>query len=276
MAGSFDAVDDFTLDISLILAVALLLVAIHVLVPESIQTRLTFDHAAFNPLTLLTSAYVHNSTQHLTGNVVGYLLAVVYAYALCWQVGERRWFRRSFLACLAVLPVLVSLTSYAIIQVRYPAFNPVSHGFSGVVAGFGGVLFVALYLFLQERFDRHLAGTIAISVFLLLLIEVDIIYAGTIRLLVAGLAIVGIVLSLISYGREARLDPVPDMEWWSLGAVGVLVLLTVVVLSWLVVGLFPATLVQGGTVTNIFAHAAGFLYGGCLAAVIRHIMSGFL
>lgn len=65
------------------------------------------------------------------------------------------------------------------------------------------------------------------------------------------------------------LSPVPDMESRSLVAVGVTILLTVVVLSWLVVGLFPASLAQGGTVTNIFAHAAGFLYGEGLAAGLR-------
>lgn len=270
MVGSFDAAgDDVPLDIGLILTVALLLVAIHVLIPESTQGRLAFDHAAFNPLTLLTSAYVHNSTQHLTGNVVGYLLAVVYAYLLSWQVGERRWFRRSFLACLVILPVLVSLTSYAILQLRFPTFDPVSRGFSGVVAGFGGVLFVALYLFLQKRFDSNLAGTIAISVVLLLLVEVDTIFAGTVRPLVAGLAGVGVILSLLRYGRADGLNIVLETESGSLVAVGVTVLLTVVVLSWLVVGLFPATLVAGGAVTNIIAHAAGFLYGGGLAVPIR-------
>lgn len=270
MAGSYDdAADDFILDISLILAVALLLGTIHFLVPESIQARLAFDHAAFDPFTLLTSAYVHNSRQHLTGNVVGYLLAVPPAYALCWQAGERQWFRRSFLICLAVLPVLVSLTSYAIIQLQFPAFDPVSRGFSGVVAGFGGVLFVAMYLFLHERFDRHLSGTIVISVLLLLLVEVDTIYAGTVRPLVAGLVVVGIILSLVRYGRASGWHGGRPLESQKAVVVGITVGLTVAVLSMLVFGLFPATLVKGGSVTNIFAHAAGFIYGGSLSASLR-------
>lgn len=269
MTSRFDTIDGLTLDISLILSVAFLLVAVHFLVNKPVQGHLAFNHTVFNPLTLLTSAYVHASIKHLTGNLFGYLITVLYAYFLCWQVGEQPWFRRSFVASLVVLPVLVSLTSYAIIQIRYPTFDPVSRGFSGVVAGFGGVLFVTLYVFLRERFDRNLAGTIAISVLLLLLVEVDTIYAGTVRPLVAGLATVGVALSLVRYVRGKDLIPASDIEFPALADIGVTALLAIGVLSWLVVGLFPAVLVQGGTVTDIFAHAAGFLYGGVLSAVIR-------
>lgn len=55
----------------------------------------------------------------------------------------------------------------------------------------------------------------------------------------------------------------PFQTWaWSLVAIGVTVLLSVAVLSRLEIGRFPATSVSDRTVTNVFAHAAGFLYGG--------------
>lgn len=58
---------------------------------------------------------MNNSDLHLYGNILGYLLATVYVYVLCVAVDERRLFRRTFVVFLVVLPVLVGLSSYAIL-----------------------------------------------------------------------------------------------------------------------------------------------------------------
>jgi hypothetical protein len=256
------------LDATLLLSIPTLLAAIHFLVPTSLQQSLVFDHTRFNIYTLLTAAYVHASNTHLFSNLVGYALTAIYTYALCLFVDERKWFRRTLPIHLLALPVLVNLTSYAIFAIQYPDADPVSRGFSGVVGGLGGFLLVALYVFVKKRHDGELAYAVGLTIFLLLMQLIDLRYAGGFRLSVTGLVLLG---SLLVFGQYAwRGVEIPDGEGRrdaviTVGSVG----LVGVVLGVLILGLFPESeaLVEGGTFTNVFAHAAGFIYGIVLTLI---------
>jgi len=256
------------LDAILLLSIPLLLAAIHFLIPTSIQNALAFDHSKFQIYTLLTAAYVHASNTHLYSNLVGYALTAIYTYALCLHVDELPWFRRTPPLHLLALPILVNLTSYAIFQFQYPSADPVSRGFSGVVGGLGGFLLVALYVFVKKRHDGELAWAVGLTIFLLLMQLIDLRYAGGFRPSVTGLVALGGLLVFVPYVRsgvevsegEARREAVITA-----GAVG----LVGVVLGVLILGLFPEAevLVEGGTFTNVFAHAAGFVWGIVVAYV---------
>jgi hypothetical protein len=258
------------LDATLLLSIPVFLAAIHFLIPSTLQQALVFDHTRFNIYTLLTAAYVHASDTHLFSNLVGYALTAIYTYALCLFVDERQWFRRTLQIHLVAPPILVNLTSYAIFQLQYPDADPVSRGFSGVVGGLGGFLLVALYVFVKKRHDGQLAWAVGLTIFLLLMQLIDLRYAGGFRASVTGLVLLGSGLVFVQYARsgvevpdgEARRDAVITA-----GAVG----LVGVVLGVLILGLFPESeaLVEGGTFTNVFAHAAGFLWGVALASIPR-------
>ncbi|AXG11593.1 hypothetical protein [Haloplanus rubicundus] len=260
------------LDATLLLSIPLLLTAIHFLAPTTLQQALVFDHTRFNGYTLLTAAYVHASNTHLVSNLVGYGLTATYTYALCLFVDERRWFRRTLPIHLVALPVLVNLTSYAIFQLQYPDADPVSRGFSGVVGGLGGFLLVALYVFVKKRHDGQLAYAVGLTIFLLLMQLIDLRYAGGFRASVTGLVLLGSGLVFVQYARhgvevpdgKARRDAVITA-----GAVG----LVGVVLGVLILGLFPEAeaLVEGGSFTNVFAHAAGFVWGIALSKLATQL-----
>lgn len=259
-----------TLDAALLLSIPLLLASIHFLTPTALQQALAFDHARFDGYTLLTAAYVHNSDAHLYSNLVGYALTALYTYVLCLYVDERGWFRRTLMVHLLALPILVNLTSYAIFTTQYPDAAPTSRGFSGVVAGLGGFLLVALYVFVKERHDGGVAYAVGLTVFLLLMQLVDLQYAGGLRPSVTGLVVLG---AGIVFGQYARGGvAVPDGEGRrdaavSAGAVG----LVGVVLAVLILALFPGaeSLVEGGTFRNVFAHGAGFVWGVTATAATR-------
>lgn len=260
------------LDLSLLLSIPTLLAAIHFLTPPTLQEALAFDHTRFSVYTLLTAAYVHASNTHLYSNLLGYGLTATYTYALCLDVDQRQWFRRTLPIHLLALPVLVNLTSYAIFQVQYPDADPVTRGFSGVVAGIGGFLLVALYVFVKERHDGDLAWAVGLSIFLLLMQLIDLRYAGGFRPSVTGLVLLGTGLVFVQYARqgveipegEARRDAVITA-----GAVG----LVGIVLGVLIWGLFPQAeaLVEDGTLTNVFAHAAGFVWGIILTMTTKRV-----
>lgn len=251
-------------DLGLVLAVALLLAAVHLLVPRPLQEALAFHHGTFNVHGLLTSAYVHASDAHLRNNLVGYLLAALYTLVLCQAAGERPWFRRTLALLLLVVPVLVSLGSYAVFQLRYPGTDPVSRGFSGVVAGFGGFLLVALAAYVRTRYSPALGRAVGAGTVLLLLVEVDLVTAGRVRPVVAGLAALGVLLLLGSLAWAGALAPTALSDRAVLTD-AVAVVLVVAVLSLVVVNLFPADVVRDGALTNVFAHALGFALGAATA-----------
>jgi hypothetical protein len=99
---------------------------------------------------------------------------------------------------------------------------------------------------------------------------IDLQYAGGFRPSVTGLVLLGAGLVFGQYAWHGV--KVPDGEKRgdaviTAGAMG----LVGVVLGVLIIGLFPESeaLVEGGTFTNVFAHAAGFLWGIVVAGTIR-------
>ena len=246
-------------------AIGGVLVAIHFLLPVGIREQLAFDHEQFTPWSLLTAAYVHNSTQHLLNNLGGYGVGATIAYVLCVGQDRRRWFWTTIVGFLFVLPILVSLTSYVTFQAL--GIEPTTRGFSGVVAGFAGFILVALSRRIGDRYGASVGQSVGQGVFLILLGEIAVIYTGVPSLLVSSLLVVGLVLSFGSLGlRGLRRDWDPD-ERMELVLEGVFAGLVVVLLLVFVWALFPTTLVQDGTTTNIVAHGSGFLYGIAVSAV---------
>ncbi|MFB6311626.1 MAG: hypothetical protein ABEH64_10665 [Salinirussus sp.] len=242
--------------------------AIHFLVPVGLQEQFIFRQSLNRPETFLTAAYLHLTDQHLFGNLLGYALAAVYTYVLCLYAGERQWFWLTTLAFLTLLPVAVNLTSMAIWQTAYAGVNiPASRGLSGVVAGYGGFLVVALLVLLRKEYQGWAVSYVGQFVLLVVLGELLVIYAdsppiigGALLLLAIGLVGVGMVVDVYPDGL-----PEDREGWLSILLAGLLVILVVVVVSVLVYGLFPVQLVEDGSLTNIFAHMSGLVWGAVIA-----------
>lgn len=255
-------------DSALIGSVAVLLAGIHFLAPPATQARLAFNYQQFDPLNLLTAAYVHHSEQHLAGNVTAFLAAATVANILCQMSDERRWFHLTFGVFLVILPVLVSLTSYAVITYIAPGVIPTSRGFSGVAAGFAGFVLAALAVLVAKTYSRSTGLFLGQAIFLGLLCEVGLIYAGVVRLELVVLAIAGLVLNGWGLVREGTW-PDSREQWVNRGWDAVFVGLVVVLLGVFVFGLFPAQIATGDSTTNIIAHGIGFLYGIAIAVACR-------
>jgi hypothetical protein len=249
--------------------VAGLLVGLHVGLPPLVRDQLAFDHEAFVPWTLLTSAYVHHSVNHLLNNAVGFLIAASVVYWLCWLLSMRRWFRVTVVSFLIVLPVLVNLTSYVVLGWVVPDASPIGRGFSGVVAGNAGFLFIAFVAWVAQQSSRGVAVFIGEGVGVLMAFVLALIHSG-LELSVLGLTGVGIGLSGWGLSRESEESQVHAQwrEWLpELGAgIGV-----VLILLWFLVALFPPEFVGSEMTTNIFADGAGFVWGAKLAVVVNKL-----
>ncbi|NEU57975.1 hypothetical protein [Halorussus sp. MSC15.2] len=237
------------------------------LLPVAVHDRLAFDHAAFDPVTLFTAAYVHAGTGHLLSNVGGYVSLSMVTYLVCLHADRRAWFRRTFPVFLVVLPVAVNLTSYALLETRFPVASPVSRGFSGVVAGFGGFLLVAVAVHLRRTYSRETVFFVGQFAVLLLLGELLWIYAGRVTVLEGTAVTAGLALAVSGIASRTRGRTYGDDHYRQVGIDLLYVGLVLALLVWLVFGLFPADPVADGTFTNVFAHGAGFVEGGLLAAL---------
>ncbi|WP_435180300.1 hypothetical protein [Halorussus sp. AFM4] len=254
-------------DLATIAAVGVALVGVQVLLPAAVRDGLAFDHAAFDLHTLLTAAYVHADAGHLLSNLGGYVSLSVVTYLVCLHADRRAWFRRTFPAFLVVLPVAVNLTSYVLLEARFPATAPVSRGFSGVVAGFGGFLLVAVAVHLRRTYSRETVFFVGQFAVLLLFGELLWIYAARVTVLEGAAVTGGLALAVSGIVSRTRGRTYGDAHFRQVGLDLLYVGLVLALLVWLVYGLFPADPVAHGTFTNVFAHGAGFVEGGVLAAL---------
>ena len=264
-AGGLGRRRGLAVDLAMLLAVALLLVAVHVLVPASIRAGLALSYAAPDPLHALTAAYVHGSDAHLAGNLGGYVAGAGLALALAHLAGERRWFRLSFLVYLTVVPIAVGFTGAAVIGRAVE-----SRGFSAVVAAFVGFVLVATGVVLRRTFglDRWLAWDVVAA--MSIVVAVEILWAADLPVPTVGLGLlaVGLALTAVPLVRAglAAGRPATRAAWTRLAGGAAVVVGLLAVVSWFVVGLFPADLAGPDGVTNILAHYLGLVYGAVVAA----------
>lgn len=268
IAGCHEAFDRQLLaDAGVVSLLVVFLTAVHVGLPAGQRSIFVFNHDAFEPWTLLTSAYVHHDVPHLVNNLAGFLIAAGVVYWLCWRLDARRWFRVTTATFVIALPILVNVSSYTIFRVVVPNASPTGRGFSGVVAGFVGFLFAALLVWIAAQTSRTIAVYLGEGVAVLMAWTLAVIYSGF-ELHVAGLVLVGVGFS--GWGILTEIDPVRIRGQWrkSLSELKVGFGLTLVLL-WFLIALFPPNFTDGEVVTNIFAHAAGFVWGVLIALILR-------
>lgn len=257
----------FFQDVFLVALVAGFLVAVHYGLPADIKALLAFDHEAFRPWTLLTSAFVHRNDVHLWNNVQGFLLASGLVYWLCWRLGKRSWFRWTLLAFLIVLPIIVNLTSYLVLGWLSPESTTTGRGFSSIAAGFVGFLFTAFLTWVADITSRNIALYVGQLVTVVLVWELSLIYKGFDVLVVV---LIGFVFLLIGVGIFRETTPGQrQFDWQEQFPTLYFASLIVGLLAAFIVVLFPADFIGSEAFTNIFAHAAGLIYGAVMVYVPR-------
>ena len=253
-------------DLGALVAVAALLAGVHFLVPAGVREGLALDYARPDPLHAFTAAYVHLTDAHLRANLAAFVVAGGTAAFLASAVDEHRWFRLSTVAFLTVLPVLVGMTAATVV-----GGDVLGRGFSSVVAAYVGFVLASPGVVLRRGFGyapwvgwNAVAGLVVV-VGAVILWSVDV---GLDLPLVVALG-AGLLAVLAAFARPA-LDrstwPDGGDDWRRLAGATTLVALVGAVVSAFAVGLFPADIVSGDTVTNILGHYLGLVYGAVIAA----------
>lgn len=132
-------------DLTAIMAVALVLVGLFALEPTT-QRSLVFETGQPTLRAAYFAHFVHRQQFHLLGNVLVYLVVVPVTYLLCILGGRRQLFRVTFVMLFSIFPLVLSL-----MQLLFPRQREVL-GFSGINAGFFGLLCVAWALYTGRHF----------------------------------------------------------------------------------------------------------------------------
>lgn len=130
-------------DLLLLFLVPLVLVVVFVL-PEGFQEGMVLNFQDPDFLNFFTTALVHSNFDHLSSNLVSYLVTIIPLYWLCVLSGLKKQFRRLFLVFVLFFPFLLSGLNFALLDLH------TSRGFSGVNSAFLGFLGVASFHYLKQ------------------------------------------------------------------------------------------------------------------------------
>lgn len=237
------------------------LIGLHFFLPETVRSLLVFDHSRFSVYTLWSSAWVHIDNDHLFNNILGYTLGM----GLVWFIFERRNrqrpLQRIFIVILSVYPVLISLTSFAILQFVLQATDAITRGFSGINSAILGLLYVSI---LETTYDhRGWRGVYGLALGIILLTMVGMAQrASVLTWKIIGVSSIGVVLCL-SYIFPLNLWKMDDIKerLRENGDDFAIISYGAIVLSLVLPRIFPLNWVRGDQIINIFGHFAGLIYG---------------
>jgi len=252
------------LDALLLVGIAALLTAIHFLLPAGFRNQLAYQIGSLDPVTMWTSSYVHFSDHHLEGNLLGYAVGVLPSWALYVYWGRRRQFWTAIAVFLVVFPFFIALgTHYLFLDAFHAAPSSLSRGFSGIVGAIGGFLLGSVGMFIADRYSRTQALFATLLFVLVLLGALLSLVIGSVSWWTVAIWAFGVVLEgSILVPKGARRDPGKLVEIVAANRVPfTLLAYALLALTYLVLGLFPTRLAEGGSFTNVYAHGIGFLLG---------------
>lgn len=255
-------------DLALLAGIPAVLVLVHVAVPSGGET-LAFDHSTVDPLRTWTAAYVHLDDAHLRENLLGYGIAVLPLYTLYRTWGRRREFWTAVAVLLAVGPWVIAAGDYVAYRYVVPLDGVVTRGFSGIVGGLAGLLWASVPAYVADEYGRWRAVRVGMVALLVPLVALLANLSG-LSVPTAAVVAIGLGAALANVvPRELWSDPAGlwasvRAEWLAVATVGY----CVIAVALLLVNLFPAMLVDGGGVTNVFAHGIGLCFGSLVPSTV--------
>lgn len=256
-------------DLFVLCAVPIAMCVVFIL-PESTRRSLAFAYDDPTLVTAFTAHYVHLSAGHLVGNVAGYGLLASVGYALAVLGGRRRFFVTALTTFLLAFPFVLSGLNLAVPR------DALGFGFSGINMALTGLLPVLLWGYARDRFVPTVSPRALPAAFFPLVgwIAFLALPVSTRGVGLAGVAtaISGVLIGLVyanTVGIRLR-QPIRARIRTVAGRAGygdLFVIGVVLLVGYPVIG-FPADLVGGGSVVNIYVHLLGF----CLAFIAAFVV----
>jgi hypothetical protein len=253
---------DEIVDAAVLAGLGALIIAIHVVLPESLRTELVFTYGDPSLVSAWTAAVVHDSWSHLASNIGWYAVVVGSTYGLLAKRGCRRVFWFATAGCVVAAPPVTKAVDYWILLIQWKIVAEVTtaSGFSGVVSALGGMLYVVL-LGTVTSWYGYAAGVVTVGTVAVTSLTVLSFTSGVLPK-IAGIALgmMGVILFVIG-GRRRDLIQRVRRVWVRDRDAGVLVGIGWVVVVALISVLFQVELDASRRFVNVVAHGTGFVTG---------------
>jgi membrane associated rhomboid family serine protease len=247
--------------LSLFVVVAVLCVVVYFL-PAALQDAWRARTDDFDPLTFVSSVFVHQDAEHLVSNVVVFLFFGCVLFWLNKEANAVRFLLSSLLLITVLLPLIYGVVFW-VISISYFRWEIASYGLSLVVAGCIGLMVPSLGNFLKTDLQNKLGRALFFLGLMMLTGSVMIFsYVSSLHFWVFLLLItvVGLLLFLEAFRRI--LQSLKQNTTRQILRRTVLASLTLYAYFFCLALLFPPSILtpQGGIV-NIFAHYFGVFFG---------------
>lgn len=260
-------------EVTVLLAIPVFLVLLHFGIPETTRAEYHFYFQDPSLHSIWTSAYLHSSVDHLSGNLQTYLLLVAVLYPTWYWWQKRRMMWEIIVVLLLFTPVVTTTFDYLVYHELYGLTEADSNvvGFSGIGSAFAGLLLASVGYYTKTRVNDEIGYNLMYSVFLVsaaILISlhqipaiVEIVGYGLI-LLGLGVAIKISIESLeLQFPTEAISRLADNYRDFALITIAVTVIFMAVFL------MFPGQYGADDRATNVLAHFIGMAWG-FLAAIV--------
>jgi hypothetical protein len=230
------------------------------LLPNNLKEMLVLHKDYSNVYDIFTTNFIHKEFNHLIGNVIVYIGAILLLYFLLLALNKKDLFYKLFIVNLSIVPVLISLIWIPVNRFIWTG-PPESLGFSGIVSSICGMVVYAYILLLHEKIKINTFYVYLSSIFLIPLLFTLIYFTFTTGMLMTVIFLtIGFLLT--TYNTVRTIDK---------KAVAILFILYL----YLIITLFSSLLfpfLKGGDVKiNFFIHYIGFIIGMTISFVIHSI-----
>lgn len=246
---------------SVFVSIALLCLFVFLL-PTNFQELLKFRFDIWNPITFITSTFVHADFSHLIGNIIAYFLVGSLVFVINHKSKKQKAFFHYLLLVIFILPLsygaLFLIINRLVLQLPF-----VSCGLSLVIGGLLGLIIPSLSFSSQcePRLELNwsmfflssvcLTGSVAISPYLGSIVYNLAVFS--ILTIVGVLLLINELFKIVDFGRKGTKEKRAKAFTFLLVLSFYFVFLSF---------LFPENIVQtSGNIVNMFAHIFGVYFG---------------
>lgn len=250
-------VASFLPELTLIAGIPLIVLLVGLL-PETFGDTLTVQSDAITMGALFGHWLVHFSRLGAAQNAAGLFVAGIFAGGVALPQGDRRWFRLAYPTVVVAVPV-VTVVVDALVLPMILGGGYRTRGASAIVAAVLGIGFAGVVRYVDRTVDVR-AGVTAGGIVLVGSLLVVLASSGV---GIRAIAVLGSLVAIVAAGdvlARIRTDGRPPSTVTGT-RVGLLIVVSVVVLAPSFLFLFPGNPFGGPGVTNVVAHATGFVVG---------------
>lgn len=261
-------------ELIVLLSIPTFLALLHFGIPKSTRIEYHFYFQDPSLHSIWTSAYLHSSVDHLSGNIQSYLLIVAILYPTWYWWQKRRVMWEIIVVLLLVTPAVTTAFDYLVYHEWLSGTEPESNtvGFSGIGSAFAGLLLASIGYYTKTRVNDEIGYNLMYSVFLVAAAILLSIHQVPVSWLMAGYGLILLGLSValkssidsLENSSPAEIVPGIDENYRDF----TLVVFAVTVIFIAVFAMFPGQYAGEDRATNILAHFIGMTWGFVAAIVM--------